>query len=461
MIYFGCSSNEFCNATGCSPSSVSRFRNGVRVPDYNSNILNNIIIGICKIAKEKNIDNLTEKVVKEEFKKTYGNKAFNFNSVRNNLNSILFEFNINKNKMSRSIGFDASYISRVSSGSRKPSNEENFVNLVCRYIAENYYDNQSKKKIVKLTGIKNENLNTKESYIKALTRWMTSDKNDTLSPVNKFLKKLDEFNLEDFIKSIKFDELKIPTLPFQFTSSKNYYGLDDMKKGELDFFKTTILSKSTGSILMYNDMPMEDMAEDIEFGKKWMFAIAAALKKGFHLNMIHNLNRPFNELMLGLESYIPMYMTGQISPYYFKTPTSNIFNHTIYFSDACALSGDGLSKYHNSAKYYLTNKKDELPFYKEYANNLLQQASPLMNIYTKENEKEFNKFIKQEKENDNNIICNIKNKELEQTFKNITFTSCKDKWVIISKKTNPEIHFVIFHQKLRNAIESFTAPIVE
>ena len=41
---------------------------------------------------------------------------------------------------------------------------------------------------------------------------------------------------------------------------------------------------------MCSDMPMEDMAKDVDFGKKWMFAIAMSLKKGLHLNIIHNLD---------------------------------------------------------------------------------------------------------------------------------------------------------------------------
>ena len=82
--------------------------------------------------------------------------------------------------------------------------------------------------------------------------------------------------------------------------------IEEMKKGELDFFKATVLSKSSDPVFMCSDMPMEDMAKDIDFGKKWMFAIAMTLKKGLHLNIIHNLDRPFNEMMLGLESWIPI-----------------------------------------------------------------------------------------------------------------------------------------------------------
>ena len=65
---------------------------------------------------------------------------------------------------------------------------------------------------------------------------------------------------------------------------------------------------------MCSDMPMSDMAQDMDFNRKWMFAIAMSLKKGLHLNIIHNINRPFHEMMLGLESWIPIYMTGQVSP---------------------------------------------------------------------------------------------------------------------------------------------------
>lgn len=32
-------------------------------------------------------------------------------------------------------------------------------------------------------------------------------------------------------------------------------------------------------------------------------------EKGLHLNIIHNIDRPFEEMMLGLESWIPLYMT--------------------------------------------------------------------------------------------------------------------------------------------------------
>jgi len=143
-------------------------------------------------------------------------------------------------------------------------------------------------------------------------------------------------------------------------------------------------------------MPMDDMAEDPEFPKKWMFGLAVMLKKGLHIDIVHHLDRPFHEMMLGLESWIPLYMTGQVSPYYLKSPQNAVYNHFNYVSGAAALTGDCIAGSHRGGKYYLTNKKDELAFYTKKAALLLKKAQPLMNIYRAENRAAFGAFLNAE-----------------------------------------------------------------
>ena len=178
-----------------------------------------------------------------------------------------------------------------------------------------------------------------------------------------FLFKLDEFNLNDYIKVIHFDDLKVPSAPFQIPNSKTYFGLDQMMESELDFLKATVLSKSTEPVIMYSDMPMAEMAKDPEFPKKWMFGMAMMLKKGLHLNQIHDLNRSFEDMMLGLESWIPMYMTGQVSPFYLKEPSNSVFLHLLKVSGAAALYGEAIAGHHAEGRYYLTKSRKELGYY--------------------------------------------------------------------------------------------------
>ncbi len=166
-----------------------------------------------------------------------------------------------------------------------------------------------------------------------------------------------------------------------------------MKKGELDFFKATVLSKNNEPVFMCSDMPMEDMAQDVEFGKKWMYAIAIMLKKGLHLNIIHNVDRPFNEMMLGLESWLPIYMTGQVSPYFLKGLQNNIYCHFNYVSGVAALYGECINGYHDKGKYTLTTNKNDISYYNTKAQCLLSKATSLMDIYKADSQNSFNAFL--------------------------------------------------------------------
>ena len=514
-----CSSKKLSNESGLSESVISRYRSGERTPLKNSEQLNKLTKALFNIAKDSNKNKYTFDKIVSDFNSVLTSDDFDYTTFSNNLNTLITSLNINTHEMSKYIIFDASHISRIRYGKAKPSNPVEFSN--------------------KIVPVKNQ--------------------------ISDFLHHLDSFNLDDYIKVIKFDELKVPNIPFYKAKTKHYYGIEEMKQGELNFFKGTVLSKSKEDIFMCSNMPMEDMAKDIDFGKKWMFAIAMCLKKGHHLNIIHNLDRPFNEMMLGLESWIPIYMTGQISPYYLSNLKNNVYNHLNYVSAAAALSGECINGFHNKGMYYLTTNKNEIEYYKEKSDLLLKKAKPLMEIYRESNIKEYHLFLKK----DENIVCdrtryvsslplftisdellikilkrnklskveidkifkykndefkymnsiikknkvfdyiyvikedefisdtpslllnnlfidkiinytykeyiehlkltneyaknnnnyNILNEE-DKTFKNITITILKNNHVIISKNSNPTIHFVIRHPKLVAAIESFN-PLVK
>ena len=559
-----CSSKKLSTKSGLSESVISRYRSGERTPLVKSEQLNKLTTALFNIAQENEQKQYSLDKIQKDFNTTLANNSFNFTTFSNNLNTLINTLNININEMAKYIVFDASHISRIKNGKAKPSNPIEFSNKICSYIFSRYKSAEDIYNLQTIIGCKKSDLSV-NNYYNTLFSWLISETTSIKNQTSDFLYNLDSFNLDDYIKVIKFNELKVPNIPFYKAKTKHYYGLEEMKKGELNFFKATVLSKSKEDIFMCSDMPMEDMAEDIDFGKKWMYAIAMCLKKGHHLNIIHNLDRPFKEMMLGLESWIPIYMTGQISPYYLKDNKNDIYNHFNYVSGTVALTGECIKGHHNKGMYYLTTNKNEIEYYKEKSNLLLKKAKPLMEIYRENNSKEYELFLKK----DENIICDrarylsslpiftisnellvkilkrnkinpkdidkiikYKNDELkyiknitknskindyiyiikeddfkkdspslllnnlfynkkinytykeymehlkltkdyvkseknyeinyikEKTFKNITISLLKNNYVIISKSSNPTIHFVIKHPKLIESIENFN-PIVK
>ena len=380
-----CTSKELAQKSNLSESIISRYRNASRIP--NKETLKILSSSLSTLSNNK----YKEEDIFNEFNNVLNNSELNFDIIKNNLNILIDTFNISAKELSNYLNYDASYLSKIKTGNRIPSNKQEFINSLSNFIYKKYNNEKNYSTLKKL-------LNN-DITIDNIKEWILTNKIDEEKETNNFLKVLDTFDLNDYIKSIKFDELKVPNIPFYIIKTKNYYGIEEMKKGELDFFKGTVLSKNPGDIFMCSDMPMEDMAKDLEFGKKWMFGIALSLKKGLHLNIIHNLDRPYNEMMLGLISWIPIYMTGQVSPYYFKDLKNTIYYHLNYVSSSCALTGECIKNNHNKGKYYLTNNKKELEYYKEKARLLLNKSNSLMDIYKEENINDYNTFLNK----DNNI----------------------------------------------------------
>lgn len=560
-----CNANDLAIHSNISPSILSRYRSGERVPKYNSEKIKMLINGIIDIAKEKEIPDISLESIVKEFRIALGNNDFKLENLIGNINVIINDLNINISKLSRFLGYDPSYLSKIRSGLRNPRNTNLFVDKLCQYILSLCTNNELKIRLYEIINVNEKNTNN-EDLLDILKNWLYYAEYKTEDPIDTFLKDLDDFNLEEYIKVIHFDELKVPTIPIKMPKSKNYYGLEEIKMAELDFLKNTVLSKNNNNLFMCSDMQIDDMAKDVKWAKKWMFGLAMVIKKGLHIIIIHNLDRPFNEMMLGLESWIPLYMTGQVSPYYFKNNQSKIFSQLNYTSGEYALYGECIKGFHSDSKYYLTNNAKEVEYYKKKADILLSKASPAMEIYTIKEEKklqillssdvqvsgkrkrvltslpietmdekllisilnnnklsnsetkkalayykktkiDFESIIKnnmytdkihllsEEEFEKSDIVlsldkCFLEKKinytfeeyieHFEQTkafekkhknykviintdycFKNIDIYINENAFVMISKKKNPNIHFIIKHEKLKHAIESFVPMIVE
>ena len=393
----GCTSKELAKESNISEALISRYRNMDKIPKYKSDKYNNLIDGLIKLSKKYNINDLDDKKINSEFDKIFSKDNIDFDIFRENLNFIISELKINVSDLSKSIGFDSSYVSKIRNNIRKPQNTSDFASSISRYIVNNYDNNN----ISSVTGISIVNSDN-------LYKWMTNNTKNEEVPINSFLTKLDDFDLNEYIKSIKFDKLKVPTMPISIPKQKIYYGLKGYKDSQIDTLKQIILSKSKDDVFFYSNMSMTEANKDLDFKKKFMVGLAFMLKKGLHLNMIHDLDRPFNELLLGLEGWIPLYMTGQISPYYFKDNSNKLFCNILCVSEAAALSGSYVSNNINTSRFYLTNKQEELKYYNESRNLLLKKANSLMDIYNQSRKNEFKKYLDSNiDENRRNILTNL------------------------------------------------------
>lgn len=381
MTQLDCRARDLCARADLSAPSLSRYRSGDRTPPRDSAALDGLCRGLASLAAERGVSGLTEETVRAGFLACEEYAAADRSQLRENFNTLVEVMDLSISRLCRYANYDPSTIFRFRSGARQPAEPERFAESVAAYVSRELDDAPHRAVAAELLGGGPAELADRAVYCQRLRDWLLGSHAPRESGVGRFLTKLDEFDLNEYIRSIHFDELRVPTAPFQLPTSRSYFGLRQMMESELDFMKAAVLSRSMEPVIFYSDMPMEEMARDPDFPKKWMFGMAMLLKKGLTLRIIHNIDRSMSEMMLGLESFIPMYMTGQIEPYYFKAPQNGVFLHFLRSAGTVALTGEAVAGHHSEGRYDLTKVKSEVAYCRRRAEALLENASPLMQIY--------------------------------------------------------------------------------
>lgn len=331
MDLLECNGKELSIASSIKQPIISCYRNNTRIPKYNSNNFNNLINGLLIISKNKNI-NLNEDDIRNTFKNCFKIDDIDFDIFKINFNNIINYLKINVSDLSKYIGFDSSFISKIKSGIRKPANLNEFVTKTSKFIINNYNNNLQEL-------IKNE-VNYNNLYT-----WLIHNK---------------EENLSIHIKN----------------NSKIYYDLNGYKEAILESLKqSTILNDK--EIFLFNNMPITEINKDLQFIKQCHEHVNIILNKGIKLNVILNLERPINELTNELNFWIPLNMTGKINFYYLKDK-SNVNKTIDYVSDNIILHGECILNNINTSKILVSNKKNDIKYYKDNMELIFSKVKPLI-----------------------------------------------------------------------------------
>lgn len=110
-----------------------------------------------------------------------------------------------------------------------------------------------------LLGCAAEDLGDRAAYCRRVQDWLLGSHAPREDSVSRFLTKLDEFDLNAYIRSVHFDELKVPVASFQLPTSRSYSGLRQMMDSELDFMKAAVLQR--------HDVPAPDQERILAHAK--------------------------------------------------------------------------------------------------------------------------------------------------------------------------------------------------
>lgn len=239
-----CSSKDLVIASGLTTSVISRYRRGDRTPSLKSKQLEQLTDGLYKLSVTKEV-NITKEEIYITLSGTLNDISIDFEQLSKNFNELVTTLDINMAELSRLSSYDASLLSKIRTGNRNPSSPRDFVTAVCEFIVKKYKYTDDKRAVAILINSRLEDLEDNSNYFNKLFNWFSTNSTPSHNYINDFLTNLDKFDLNEYIKAIHFDEMKVPFVPFYKAISKTYYGVEEMKKGELDFLKLLFFPKIT------------------------------------------------------------------------------------------------------------------------------------------------------------------------------------------------------------------------
>ena len=394
-----CTSRELAEKSGISASTLSRYRNGKRLPGTEGKTIAQLADVLAALAEEKGSG--SAEYARPEILQTLQEAAkeshdrFDYEGLSSRINQLTAELPIHMADLARASHYDLSGFSRICRGKRRPNHPQLLAQDIAGYIASNFMVNGEYRRVMQIIGEPEETIRDTGEYRQRIYSWLLGGQEENL-PLQEFLRKMETFDMEDYLREVNFDSVWESEEGFRLPVTCEYRGLDGMREGEMDFFRCTAQTKSYRDVILYSDFPMEGCTTDSEIIRRWMCLVANVLKKGIHINLIHDVSKPFDQIEHVMCKWMPLYMIGQISPWYLPDPPDSYFHHMLMVSGNTSYTGEAVAGHHTEGKYVLSTQKDVVEYTEERAALLMEKAQPLMEIYRSGQSEEFREFLKKD-----------------------------------------------------------------
>ncbi len=383
---------------GCTPANFCRLKSGSRKYSENSTTVKKFTEGVCSYCSDNGklgelcavigAENdeqgqlsqllrawlfkdggLPEEIQDNEISRLFGQK----------LCSLMKLAHISNSKLSKALSIDASYVSRMRSGARIPKKSTGMMVKLCSVLAERITELEKTAELCGLMGIDDAEKNELSDmiYVWLYDRSMP----ENVRAVRSFIEQMSVMTHPGLM------DIPLPHLP-EVPETASYYGDRGLQQAVVRFLKDVIKNKSS-ELKLYSDSNINWMTGD--FRPLWAAMMAACLKNGTRIRMIHNVDRSVNEMIQAIISWMPLYFTGIIEPYYSSAPVGHRFTCSIFIDPkrACVQSF-GVRDMSDDAKYDYVTDEAGLDRAERAFDTLMAKCSPLLTIkplvYPKEND---------------------------------------------------------------------------
>lgn len=389
-------------------SSLSRFTKGSRIPSRGSVTVGKIVNGLCLYCEtEKKTEALCSHIgtstarppesIKSDLtgwlfkdqpivakssgsRSSDNSKAVVARSSRKKFgarfNDVMDLAGMSNITLSRKAYVDPSLISRYRSGLRSPINNPEVAELLSSIIFKQIEATGRISDLSVLMDTIPEMMN--ESLF---NRWLYADELNQamgVTSTEKLLTAFEAFTPPSNIEpSARLDILMDES---EDTGKKLYEGSKGLCSAVIRFLSTAVRTKAK-ELFLFSNQSMDWMTEDSTFLSKWTALMKACVINGTRIHIIHNVDRSYEEMNSAIIAWLPLYMSGTITPYYCTLPSGALFTQTLFLNPGRAcINANLVSGTEKTGLFYYYAEEPYLSFMQNQFDTMLSYSKPLVEI---------------------------------------------------------------------------------
>lgn len=363
-----CSGAKLAEKSGISMAGISRYRNGISLPGIDSERLRRLADGLAQAAAEEGTGIQNPDVLYHQLSEAVhaATVTFDYERFRQNLDTLLQAMAISLTDLARFASYDVSYLSRVLSGQRRPRDPVYLAQSLARFVSARPLTLADRVKLAMIVGCKAQDLENQTECAERLSFWIVSGRNGGDDGMSELIFGVDSFDPAEFVRAswpTNLDDLgDAPRL----SGRKEYEGKRGLEESELAFLRISARSVSDKSLLIYDDIPTDEV-HDAAFKKKRRECLIALLRQGVRIDLIRSIDRSFRDIIAELEAWIPLYMSGRVYTHYVDVPQNSPFHQILLVNNGLALRGEVIGDNMDNGHFSLTRNKRELDYFRKWA----------------------------------------------------------------------------------------------
>ncbi|MBQ8967217.1 helix-turn-helix transcriptional regulator [Ruminococcus sp.] len=374
--YAGCSPANFCRLKSGSrrysesSTTVRKFTEGIYNYCCDNGRLDDLcrLLGTGSIEKNAMISSLINWLFDERVLPDDDSSEDSLKLFGRKLTALMDLVNISNSKLSRALSVDASYISRMKNGERIPRKSTGMMMRLCTVLAERMTEQNKLEQVSGLLGVRADEAHLAELiYIWLYDHGMPAN----VQAVKSFIEQMNIPRSQGSLPPVSFN---VPPVLIQ----ERYSGNAGLQQAVIRFLSSVSENRSR-EILLYSDHRMDWLSGD--FKELWAAMMLSCLRNGTRIKIIHNVERGVNEMIQAIISWMPLYLTGLIEPYYSTRPAGDRFTCTIFLDpeNACVQSFS-VRDMADEAEYRYITDRESLGKCRRSYDALLSRCRPLVKI---------------------------------------------------------------------------------